>query len=76
MISMSFTMLLVAISKRKEQNFWQKSLKLKKGLNKKFAKSLILLVGREGIEPSRTELLPFNFSMLSGHFFTYNYRVL
>ena len=29
-----------------------KKLKNKKGLNRKFAKSLILLVDREGIEPS------------------------
>ena len=46
---------LVAISKKKEKSFAKflaKKLKNEKGLSKKFAKSLILLVGREGIEPS------------------------
>ena len=49
----------VIVGKKKEKGFCQnfakflaKKLKNGKGLNKKFAKSLILLVGREGIEPS------------------------
>jgi len=42
----------VIVGKKKEKKFWQKKLKNIKGLNKKLAKSLILLVGREGIEPS------------------------